>query len=140
MLKPGVVINTIVVIGFAAVAVWRGYHRRRAYWSRGSWIRFGLTILTGLSLIGCMAVLTTAFDHHASWVGAPGSAARAIWVTATVSCMVAGSLLTSFSLAWFAQGNPTLPFHFFSLTRRAKAFALSETSETADLPEIDDDA
>jgi hypothetical protein len=113
----GAVINTLVVTGYAIVAAWRGYERRRAYWSAGSWIGLGLTVLMSCALIGFGLAFSVAVDNHADWVGAARSNTRAAWVVLALSCMVGGSMLGAGSMAWFARGKPSRPFPFFGRVR-----------------------
>lgn len=116
----GTVANAVMATGFAVVAAWRGFHRRRSTMSPGSWIGLTLTSIAGLGLIGFGMVFASAVDQHASWVGAPGSATRSNWVLLSLGSLTGGVLLSSVSLAWFGYGDPAKQFPIFgALSRRA---------------------
>lgn len=103
-------LNLAVVIGGAMVWARRGYKRRRAFWSRASWIKFGSTILVGLTLTGIGLWLSAIVGDHPPWMGAPGSDTRAAWALVVVGCMTAGASLIALTLGRFAQGDPSKPF------------------------------
>jgi hypothetical protein len=109
----GAIINTLVITGYALVAGFRGFARRRAYWSRGSWLGLGVTLLVSFALVGFGLGFSLAVDNHAAWVGVSRSRTRAAWVAIAMGCLVAGSLLGGVSMAWFALGDPSRPFPFF---------------------------
>jgi len=120
-LSVGVAINALVVTAYAVVAAWRGYKRRRAYWSRGSWIGLSVTVLVSFALVGFSLAFSAAVDNHAAWVGAARSSTRVAWIVAALACMVGGIALGAGSLGWFARGNPSRPFPFFGGVGRAAA-------------------
>jgi hypothetical protein len=109
-LKPATIINLAVIVALGAGAAWRGYQRRRPYWSPRSWAAFSLTVALGLALSGFALVFSAAVDSHAGWIGAAGSNQRGGWIVAAAASLVAGPLLAALSLSWFAQGDPECPF------------------------------
>jgi hypothetical protein len=123
-LTPAAAIDALVAIGFSAVAAWSGYKRRRRFWSRGSWLRFGATLLIGFALLGFTFYFSA--DPGRPWSGAPGSNRRAAWAIATAACLIAGTLIVTFTLMWFARGRPRRPFSFPWLIRSGRRIISSK--------------
>ena len=106
----GAVINVIVMTGYAVVAGWRGYHRRRDYWTRGSWVGLGLVGVLGVACLALAFMITLAVDNHETWVGAPRSSTRSGYALLALGAMTGGVLLVAGSLGWFALGEPSRQF------------------------------
>jgi hypothetical protein len=139
-LSPGASIELLVVTASGAFAAWKGYRRRRAHWSRGSWIGFSLTVVGGLALVGFALAFSVAVDAHELWVGAARSNTREAWIVAAAGCLVGGSLLTAGSLTWFARGEPSRPFSLSGFVERARLHISTEErkqSATRTLPNED---
>lgn len=116
----GAVVNLVVIAAYAVGAAWRGYFRRRAHWTRGSWIGLCSVVLVGLSLLALTFVFSAAVDNHEAWVGAPRSSARGGWLLVSLGSMIGGVLLAAGSLGWFAVGEPTQQFPVLGFHRRAR--------------------
>ena len=108
----GTVINVIVMSGYAVAAGWRGYHRRREYWTRGSWVGLGLVGVVGIACLALAFMITLAVDNHEAWVGASRSSTRSGYALLALGAMTGGVLLVAGSLGWFALGEPSRQFPF----------------------------
>ncbi len=106
----GTVINVVVMTGYAAFAGWRGYHRRRDYWTRGSWVGLGLVGIVGIACLALAFMITLAVDNHEAWVGAPRSSTRSSYALLALGAMTGGFLLVAGALCWFALGEPSRQF------------------------------
>ena len=116
----GAVLNTLVVTVYAAIATWRGFHRRGSTLSARSWLGFTLTLLIGLALIAFGLVFSLAVDQHAAWVGPRGSSTRSYLILLALGGMIIGILLSYASLWWFGYGDPVKPFPFVGEPRRTR--------------------
>src|SRR3954462_12475313 len=89
----GTLVNLAVLIGGGTLWARRGYKRRRACWSRASWIKFGAAFLVGLAVAGIGVWLSAVVGDHPPWMGARGSDRRATWTLVVLGCMTVGPLL-----------------------------------------------
>jgi len=99
--------SMVVIAGYTLFLAWRGYRRRRAYWTSGSWLALTVAVLAGVALLAFAFVISAAVDNHESWVGPAHSDVRSGWTLAAVGAMIGGVLMSIGSLAWFANGEPT---------------------------------
>ena len=127
----GVVINLIVMTAYAVGAGWRGYHRRRDHWTRGSWIGLGLVGLVGLAFLALGFMITLAVDNHEAWVGAPRTSTRSGYALLALGGMTGGILLIAGSLSWFALGEPSRQFPLLGSFRREPPALARQASERA---------
>jgi hypothetical protein len=118
-------IDTVVILAAGVIGLWRGYRRRRAYWTSASWVAFAATVLIGLAMSGWSLYFSAAVDHHAAWVGGRGSTTRAAWALLGVVCLTGGGLLTAFAIGWFAQGKAKRPFPLLGRGRGASLKAIA---------------
>jgi hypothetical protein len=109
------------VVGVATMLYWllQGYHRRRPFWTRDSWMRFiaactfGLLVALapiGLELAEAREILATR-DMSAD--------DRSLWALGMVALMLIGTAVLVLSVGWFAHGEARRPFP--SLRHRERA-------------------
>ena len=119
--------DALIMTALAAGAAWIGYHRRREYWTRQSWIGFGLTMLAAFAMIGFTLFFSTEVGQP--WTGARGSNLRSAWIVLTLGCLTGGTMLGAIGLMWFARGDPEKQFTLLRLTRTTRAFLRESPAE-----------
>jgi len=102
----GTIANVLLMTGYAIGAAWRGYQRRRKYWTQGSWVGFSSVVLLGLAIIACGFRITLAVDNHEAWVGMPHSDTRSFWALVALGSLTGGVLAVAGALGWLAVGDP----------------------------------
>jgi heme A synthase len=87
----------------------RGYARRRRYWNRASWLRFGTVCAASLVILTVSLGMTRAVEGME-----PASLSernqKAVWVVATVAVLLLGSGLLGGAVGWLAFGKADRPF------------------------------
>ena len=103
-------VPTVVVLALMIHWSRRGYHRRRAFWSSGSWLRFVAACGAGLVIALAPAAMELALDlglvSRASW----SPDARAAYALGAVALMLLGALVLVVVLWWFAHSEPSRQF------------------------------
>lgn len=103
----GMAINGLAIGTPLLGASWRGFRRRRPYWSRGSWASFGGVVGAGLALLAAGLALASAFEHHDVWMGTRHSNLNSLWLLLLIGCLVGGTSVVGGAVIWLAEGEPT---------------------------------
>lgn len=112
--------DAVILAALGVGAAWLGYLRRRQFWSRRSWVMFGLTLLAGVVAFAFSVSFFAVIG--APWTGAPGSNLRGFWVLIAMGGVVGGMGLVSSLLYWFVQGHPEKPFTLDRFRRAVRLF------------------
>ena len=124
--------DTLIMMALAAGTAWVGYRRRREYWTRESWVGFGLTMLAASAMMGFALYFSAEVGQP--WTGARGSNLRSAWIVLTLFCLTGGTLLATASLMWFARGDPERQFTLRRLTRTTRAILSSPDVQPLSVP------
>src|SRR5688572_6042242 len=131
--------DALIMTALAAGAAWIGYRHRREYWTRQSWIGFGLTMLSAFAMIGVSLFFSAEVGEP--WTGARGSNTRSAWIVLALGCLTGGMTLATIGLMWFARGDPEKQFTLLRLTRTTRAALRESPAERlAHLPPSRSDA
>jgi hypothetical protein len=111
---PGSIAHTLARITFFTyLTAWfglkirRGYSRRRPHWTRESWLLYLRLALMPVVLI-TLFLLLNAIDS--SWLGAPRSATRTVWVAIMLAMLLLGGAGLPIAIHWLEMGEPSEPF------------------------------
>jgi hypothetical protein len=119
--------DALIMTALAAGAGWIGYRHRREYWTRQSWIGFGLAMLGAFAMLGFALYFSAEVGQP--WTGARGSNTRSAWIVLTLGCLTGGVTLATIGLMWFARGDPEKQFTLLRLTRTTRAFLRESPAE-----------
>lgn len=99
-------VYNLLVLGTVLYALRRGYLRRRPYWSRASWLRFGATC--GVCIVMIAVFLVDASGSHPAWVTSADR--RSYWILGMLALMMVGAGGLSAAIGWLVVGEAARPF------------------------------
>lgn len=112
---PGSAAATVVSYAFICSSmVWfghrigAGYQRRRPYWTRESWLRFGR--LAAMPVAATVFVLAMSTETGMSLMGPARSISRNVWATVLVVMLLLGAFGLAAVVEWLFKGDPSQQF------------------------------
>jgi hypothetical protein len=86
-----------------------GYLRRKPYWTRDSWLRYGRLAIMPVIALGLVLFLSS-FDMSSNALGAPRSPTRTTWAVIVLAMMLIGVAGLMRALDWMTSGEPATQF------------------------------
>ena len=112
---PDSTIARLVSYAFlASGAIWfglrvrTGYRRRRPYWTRESWLRYGR--LAAMPVAAIVFALAMSTETGMSLMGPARSTSRNVWATVVVLSLLFGTVGLVAVLEWLMKGDPAQQF------------------------------
>jgi hypothetical protein len=127
-----------IVAGLIALAplfimIGEGYERRRAFWSRASWLRWtgaftGAVTVLAMPVIAEVGIVLGYYSRSGM-----STNQRSLWVLGALSCWGVGSWAFFRLIHRFAHGDPREPFTF-ALLRQPVRFEFEDADACSPVP------